>query len=273
MKGRSEFLSPSSSNRAGVRLHALRWGDASAPVVVLLHGGGANAHWWDHLAPGLAHRFQLVAPDFRGHGDSDYPEETSVGGFQSDLEAVLEHLGTAEVFLVGHSMGGHVALDHASRHEGIRGLVAIDPARGGSHRSRRSTRLALTFRRSYASREEAEARYRFYPPAERAAEALRASVAARSVGPDAGERWGYKFDPRWFAVPPRPAPDLSAIRCPTRLIRGAESPLLSEAGAREMAAEIPGAELVEIAEAGHHVQMDQPEAVLASLQSFLGGLL
>ncbi len=55
VKGRSEFLSPS-SNPAGVRLHALRWGDASAPVVVLLHGGGANAHWWDHLAPGLARR-------------------------------------------------------------------------------------------------------------------------------------------------------------------------------------------------------------------------
>lgn len=262
-----------------LHLHFLRWGsrndvdDPARPVVVALHGGGANAHWWDHLAPAWCDRMPVVALDFRGHGDSDHPESLRVGAFNDDLEALLEHLGKSDVFLVGHSMGAAVALDHAARSSDVRGLVLIDPARGGARRSRRTTRLALLFRRTYGSRQEAIDRYRFFPPADHASEALRAAVARHSVRAEQDGRFGFKFDPRWFNLPPRERPDASAVKCPVLVVRGAESPLLSAEGAARWLEDLPDARLVEVPEAGHHVQMDRPEAVRDAVGAFLDALL
>ena len=253
----------------GIRLHAIHHGVESAPALVLLHGGGANAHWWDHLAPELADRFHVVALDFRGHGESDWPEP-EVGAFQTDLVALLEHLRRPDAVLVGHSMGGAVALTHAARaaERGPRALVAVDVTRGAGARSRRAMRLALFAGRSYRTREEAVARYAFLPRSPRAPEALRRHVAEHSVRAD-GDRFGFRFDPRWFALPAAERPALSRIRCPALLVRGAESTLLSPAGAAALAGEIPDARLEEIPEAGHNVHMEQPRAFLAAVRRFL----
>lgn len=264
------FENPRSAN---VVLHALHWGDPLAPILVLLHGGGANAHWWDHIAPALADRHHVVALDFRGHGDSEHPDEQISGAFNDDLEALLEHLGRADVILIGHSMGAHVALDHATRHPKTRALVLIDPSRGGGKRSRRVARLALTFRRTYRSREEAIERYRFLPPSEHASEALRVAIAGHSVREEEGGRWGFKFDPRWFGLPPRPKPDASRVSCPTLVIRGAESALLTPEGVAEWLSEIPNARGVEVPDAGHHVQIDRPEPLSQLLQEFVSQIV
>ena len=91
----------------------------------------------------------------------------------------------APPLLIGHSMGAHVALDHASRFHDVRGLVLIDPARGGARRSRRIARLALALRRNYPSREEALDRFRFVPSADHCSETLRLASdrsQARIVG-------------------------------------------------------------------------------------------
>jgi len=266
-------LTPNSARFAnarssGVELHTLSWGDAGDPMIVLLHGGGANAHWWDHIAPALAHDHRVVALDFRGHGDSEYPEEQIAGAFNDDLEALFEHLGRSDAILAGHSMGAHVALDHATRHPETRGLALIDPSRGGGKRSRRVARLALTLRRTYASREEAVSRYRFLPPSEHASEALRVAIATHSVREEEGGRWGFKFDPRWFGLPPRPRPDPSRVQCPAIVIRGVESNLLTPEGAADWLSEIPLARGAEVAGAGHHVQIDQPDALTRLLCEF-----
>jgi pimeloyl-ACP methyl ester carboxylesterase len=253
----------------GVRLNALHWGDESRPKLVLLHGGGANAHWWDHLAPSLAEPFHVVALDFRGHGDSDHPEELVVGAFDGDLRALLEHFGTEKVFLAGHSMGGNVALRHAAAEPSTRGLVAIDVSRGARRQSTRVARLALALRRTYQSREEAIARYRFLPSTTQANEALRLAIASNSVRREPDGRFGYKFDPRWFTIPPAPRPDLARIGCPTLLIRGDRSELLTRDGAGKLLAEIPDGRLVEIEGAGHHAHLDRPERVLSAMESFL----
>jgi NAD-dependent SIR2 family protein deacetylase len=55
----------------GVTLHDLEWGAAGFPPLVLIHGGSAHAHWWDHIAVELAHTHHVIALDSRGHGDSD----------------------------------------------------------------------------------------------------------------------------------------------------------------------------------------------------------
>jgi pimeloyl-ACP methyl ester carboxylesterase len=262
----------STASLGGVALHAIHHGDPSRPALVLLHGGGANAHWWDEIAPALAERFHVVALDFRGHGDSDAPEPHP-GAFQHDLVGLLEHLGAADAALLGHSMGGHVALEHAARYGGARqprAVVAVDVARGVGTRTRRVMRLALAARRSYKSREEAIARFRFLPPAPGAPEALRARVASASVREQPDGRFGFKFDPRWFALPPDRPPDLARVTSPTLIVRGTESSLLSREGAQALAGEIRGvARLVEIDGAGHNVHLEQPERFLAAVLGFL----
>ncbi len=223
---------------AGVALHAVRRGDRSRTALILLHGGGANTHHWDHLAEPLAESFHVVALDFRGHGESDHPETLESGAFDRDLEGLIEHLGAEHPILVGHSMGGHVALAHAARRGGVGGVVALEVSRGAQRSERRRTRLALAARRTYRSREEAIRRFRFVPRTRGASEALRERIAAHSVREEPDGRFGYNFDARWFSLPTRPAPPVARIACPTLIVRGADSTLLSAEGAAELAAEI-----------------------------------
>jgi len=253
----------------GVRLHTLVWGDPGSPALVLLHGGGANAHWWSHLGPSLADRFRVVALDFRGHGCSDHPRELAKGAFRLDLEALLEHLGREGALLVGHSMGGGVALRHAAGNPLVRGLVLVDVPHGSTRRIGRTARLALSLRRSYRTREEAVARYRFLPAALHASEELRTYIAEHSVREEADGRFGYAFDPRWFSIPPDSRAVLEEVRCPTLVMRGSESDLLSHKGARAVADRLPDARWVEIAAAGHHIQLDRPDAFISELQIFM----
>jgi len=259
----------------GVTLHALHRGDPARPTLILLHGGGANAHWWDAVAPALAEHFHVIALDFRGHGDSDHPDEREPGAFQHDVSALLTHLDEPQAVLIGHSMGGHVAVRHAATcapDARPRALVAVELARGGGSRERRRMRLALAARRTYASREDAVARFRFLPPAPHADEETRRHVAEHSIRTE-GDRFGFKFDPRWFGLPPAPRPELSRIGSPTLLVRGVESTLLTAEGADALAREIPDARIAAIPGAGHNVHVERPEAFLGAVFPFLDGAL
>jgi len=265
----SRFIRFASKTRPNLFLHALTWGDPDAPLLVLLHGGGANAHWWDHLARQWARKRRVIALDFRGHGDSDFPEDLEVGAFNFDLEALCEFLGTAHFDLVGHSMGAQVALDHASRYAETGKLVLLDLARGASRRSRRVARLALALRRTYENKQEAVERYRVIPPSERIEPSLLREIANHSVRQETDGRWGFKFDPRWFTIASRSPPDLSQVQSRVLLVRGGESDLLSAEGADEFIGQLAHARALTIPGAGHHVQLDQPERVLDGLNEFL----
>jgi len=253
----------------GVHLHAVHHGATGPTKLVLLHGAGANAHWWDHLASDLSRHFQVVALDFRGHGDSDFPEQLRAGAFSDDLDALLQHLSAPEAILIGHSLGAHVAVEHAARSAKTPALILLEFTRGASRSRRRATRLALSLGQSYPSREEAIRRFQFLPAAARADEEIRRRIAAHSVRQEANGRFGFKFDPRWFGLPSRGRPDLGNIRCPTLLLRGQESALLTREGALEIASMIPDAQLVEISGAGHHVHIDRPARVLEVMLEFL----
>lgn len=253
----------------GVHLHAELLGDPGSPCVVLLHGGGANLHWWDEIAPSLAERFYVVSLDFRGHGDSDHPEELVVGAFHRDLEALVAQLGREDIAIVGHSMGGHVALDHAARYPRVWGLVAVEVSFGAASRERRRTRLALTLRRPYASREEALARYRLIPSTPGAPESLRRTLAEHSIRELPDGKFVYKFDPRWFGLPPSPHERLDDVRCPALVIRGSQSTLLTREGAESVVAKLPSARLIEISGAGHNVHLERPTEVIVAVTEHL----
>ena len=157
MQGRTErFTGPKLD---GVHLHGVHHGSTGRAKLVLLHGAGANAHWWDHLAPVLAEHFHVVALDFRGHGDSDHPEEHRPGAFGEDLAALVAHLaerGAGQACLVGHSLGAHVAAGHAARRRAGRGEHEQHTARGSEPREVRAevqlSGRAITRARSRAHR-------------------------------------------------------------------------------------------------------------------------
>ena len=104
-----------------------RAADAAAPPVVLVHGTGADAGAWDEVAPRLAERRTVHAVDLRGHGTSAWPGTYSVALMAEDLVGLLDHLPEPAVDLVGHSLGGLVALRAAvARPDRVRRLVLED---------------------------------------------------------------------------------------------------------------------------------------------------
>src|SRR6266851_2676022 len=117
----------------GIKLHYLDWGGNSEPhLILLLHGGGAHAHWWDWVAPLLVSQGQVLALDFRGHGRSQWAGTVGYGpaSYFDDVTALTRHFGR-KVILVGHSMGGAVARWVAAAHpELLDALIIVDAPAG-----------------------------------------------------------------------------------------------------------------------------------------------
>ncbi|MFZ1855035.1 MAG: alpha/beta fold hydrolase, partial [Candidatus Nanopelagicales bacterium] len=86
-------------------------GDPSLPVLLLIHGITSSSATWDPVIPALSEHAHVIAPDLLGHGQSDKPRtDYSLGAFASVLRDLLDHLGHERVTVVGHSLGGGVAM-------------------------------------------------------------------------------------------------------------------------------------------------------------------
>lgn len=95
----------------GVRIEYTDWNRSARDAVLMIHGLGAQGHTWDPIAAQLASRYRVLCPDLRGHGRSDWSRAGyGVRDFASDLAQLLEHVGVSRVDVVGHSLGGRVAL-------------------------------------------------------------------------------------------------------------------------------------------------------------------
>jgi pimeloyl-ACP methyl ester carboxylesterase len=114
-----------------VQLNTVRSG--SGPAIVFLHGLGMSAHTWDAVASHLSDRFAVVAVDLPGHGNSPCPEDPAAftrDAALDDLDDVLSTLDGPAV-LVGHSLGGYLALAHAAtRPDATRGVVVLNTGPG-----------------------------------------------------------------------------------------------------------------------------------------------
>lgn len=113
------------------RLHTVRTGSGSP--IVFVHGMGTSAATWEACGKLLADRFQVIAVDLLGHGDSpvpDDPDEYMRDRALQDLDDVLADLDEPAV-LVGHSLGGYLALAHAATRPGVaRGIVVLNTGPG-----------------------------------------------------------------------------------------------------------------------------------------------
>ena len=131
MSERCGYLPGMAEHRAielgGIRLAYQVWGSPAAPPLVLLHALAEGATDWDGVAPAFARHWRVYAPDLRGHGRSDWPGDYSLEVMRADVLGFLDALGLDRVDLIGHSMGGAVALLLAEEHpERIDRLILED---------------------------------------------------------------------------------------------------------------------------------------------------
>lgn len=219
----------------GVRLVCETAGPADGPPLLLLHALGEDRSSWSAVAAALAaDGRRTVAPDLRGHGDSDHPGDYAFESMRDDVFALLDVLGIEQVAVVAHSMGTIVA-----------SLVAMD-------RPSAVSRLVL---------EEGPAPFPADPPRpvpdgpgpEPVSYDWRAVAAvARQRNAPAARHWD----------------GLAEITAPTLVIAGGRASHLCQSDLARVAARIPGARLTTI-EAGHMVHDTRPSEYLSIVRAFL----
>jgi len=247
------------------------WGTKGQPLVVLLHALGCHKGWWDWVGPELGERYHVVAPDFRGHGESDRAERYGFHDYAADIEQLVTELAGEQYALVGHSMGGYVGMVVASRNRRPPAALVVVDMKTGSTPQELADLAAAAQRpgRSYPSLEDALGRYRLSPP-EHAVPAERlAHVAADSYMQLADGTWADRFDRRALAIEPvEPLSLVAQISCPVLFVRGEKSLVMPAEPAAELA-EAAGASLVTMAGLYHHLPLEAPEALTRQIRSVL----
>lgn len=259
----------------GIDLHYLEWGHPDAPPLVLLHGLTGHAHIWEWMAPALAERYHVYAPDQRGHGDSAHAATYATVDYVADLAALAAHWRLDRFPLAGLSMGGHNALAFAAQHPGrITQLCAIDiPPKLQWHLSPNHTeglRLIAEGHRAYGSFEEAYADARadnMTAPDENLRHRTRHNLHERADG-TFSLKWDPKAQAHWDPVDLWPL--LPSITSPTLLVRADINAYLPQDVAERMAAAIGGdTTIVDVPTSGHSVPTDKPELLAPILIEWL----
>jgi pimeloyl-ACP methyl ester carboxylesterase len=263
----------------GVTLHCLDWGPADAPPVLLLHGITGHARVWDHLAARLVPGRRVIALDQRGHGDSDAAPDDDYreGTMADDVAAFAGSLRLDRFALIGHSMGGRIAIKYAGDHGArLERLVIIDIGPDINLAGLQRVRDMMAKAPERIESEEWAVEYIRRANPLQDVDMLRERVRhGLKRMPDGELTWKYAKGLRdMMREGRRDAVDLweplPRIPCPTLIVRGAESDILSAEVAKKMAERLPDGRLVEIAGAGHTVPADRPEEFAAEIRRFLG---
>jgi pimeloyl-ACP methyl ester carboxylesterase len=275
-----------------LRLTYLDCGKADAPVLILLHGGRDQCHSWDHFVASLCREWRILTPDLRGHGDSEWSSDGQypLECFVYDLASLIDQLALPSVYLVGHSLGGNIALRYAALYpEKVRRLMAIEglgPSPQAyaqeqcvpiAQRLREwigeQRRLAApSARKRYATPEAALERMRSRNP--RLSHDQAGYLTHTGLIRNEDGTYSWKFDDYMKS---RSAIDLTpeelqmlwnSVKCPVSLIYGADS-WASNPEKDGRARYFSNATVAVVPGAGHWVQHDQPAQFLALLHEFL----
>jgi len=266
------------------RIAYLEWGDPrNKDVLVCVHGLARSSRDFDELARALCGHFRVACPDLAGRGDSDRltdPALYVVPQYVSDMVTLIARLDAESVNWVGTSLGGLVGMALAAQAGSpIKRLFLNDvgPVIAKVALERIATYLGQT--PAFNSIEEAEKYIRavsasFGPHTE----AQWRFLTETFVRKDAQGKWRAHYDPRIADEYKRTLHDqdielwylYDAIRCPTMVLRGAQSDLLSRQTVEAMTGRGPKAKVVELAEVGHAPTLLNPDQI-AIVRDFLHG--
>jgi pimeloyl-ACP methyl ester carboxylesterase len=265
---------------AGRQVSALVWGSGPA-AMVLIHGGGQNAHTWDTVA--LALDLPLLAIDLPGHGHSDWPGDARAldpGAMAEDVATVMARLAPDVGMVVGMSLGGMTAIALAARHpQLVKRLALVDITPGVDHDKSSDIAAFLAGPESFASFDEILDRTVQFNPT-RSVSSLRRGVLHNAVQREDGSwTWRHQlgrptnatglhvesvdFGSMWD--------ELERIEAPVLLARGKLSPVVDDADEAEFRRRRPSDQVVTVSDAGHSIQGDQPVELARILAGFLAG--
>jgi pimeloyl-ACP methyl ester carboxylesterase len=253
------------------RVAYYEWGDAANPrVAICVHGLGRNGRDFDVLAEALAPTHRVLAVDMPGRGESDWLAVASDYVFPTyltTLTALIARSGAQSVDWVGTSMGGLLGITAAALPKSPVSRLVVNDV-GPTIEAVALERIGGYFGMdpTFATYAEIEAYIRAVSaPFGPLTDAQWDHMTRTNVRQRADSRWGLAYDPA-IAVPfraePAPVnlwPMWDAIRCPTLLLRGAQSDLLSAATAAEMAARGPKPAVIEFPGIGHAPTLLTPE--------------
>ena len=274
-----------------LRLHYVDWGNPDAPPLLLVHGGRDHCRNWDWVAERFRDDGHVIAPDLRGHGDSQWSTDGNyaMSSYVYDLAQLIHQQELAPVTMVAHSLGGNIALRYAGIYpENVRRLVAIEGL-GPSPKilkERGETPFAERMQDWIAEQRKLSGRMpRRYPSIEDAFRRMQEEnkhlspeqarhLTEQGVIQNEDGTYSWKFDNyvrTWppYDMPGRAIQELwSRIACPTLLVYGSESWASNpeEDGRLE---HFNTAEVVSFEGAGHWVQHDRLDGFCEKVKSFI----
>lgn len=256
-------------------INYLVWSGKGKPGLLLVHGHNAHAHWWDFIAPFFKDDYQTAALDLSGMGDSGHRDEYSADIYAEEIVAVADALDMpADTIVVAHSFGGMMALRAVASNPGrFKGLVLVDSGvRDPEEEKERDRQLERwTKPKVYPDRETAISRFRLQPPQQCDNQYIVDHIARNSVEYDDG--WVWKFDEEQGSRMKREGSiedDLKSVTGKIALIYGENSASYSAKSAAYMKSLKPELEVMELANAQHHLFLDQPLAFVEALKGLLG---
>jgi pimeloyl-ACP methyl ester carboxylesterase len=272
----------------GLTLHYVEWGDPNHETWVLVHGNRDQCRSWDFFVSSLFAQgkanLHVVALDLRGHGDSGwlppglgYRHED----FLLDLEALFQQLKKDSITLIGHSLGGSMALLFTGSFPAkVRRLVLIE-ATGPFARSDEETPELLA---RWLEGDESQLKNRCYPTLKHAVRSIRqkfplvpngaAAHMAKYGTKSTGQGFVWKYDPRArdrsFSIfsEGQIQAFIHRIECPTLLILGKESGFLESPRASRVIL-FKRKKVIEMEGTGHHVPHERPEELARVVVPFL----
>jgi len=252
----------------GARVHYRVWGDRALPGLVLVHGGAAHSGWWDHIAPQL-HSHRVVALDLTGHGDSGRRDAYDMKLWAREVVAVTEAEELDRPVVLGHSLGGWVALTvGVESPDAVAAVAVIDSPIDRQPPEDERLRDRKRPHRSYPTAEEAMARFRTIPTQDVLLPYVLEHIARGSLRHDS-DGWRWKFDPNFWGTRPLLLQLLPQLTGPVALFR-CEKGLVTQEMATEMAALVDGhLPVVDLPDAGHHPMLDRPLTLVAGVRTLL----
>lgn len=246
-----------------VKLH-YREREGGSPTLLFLHGNLASSRWWEKIFPLLPVGWRALALDLRGYGLSDRPASGySVDVWTADVEAFVRAKKIERMVLVGHSLGGAVALQYALDYPSVlAALVLLDPVPAdGLHLGPQVFELLASMQRTLSAMKEG----------------LIATAPAALVDAffDQLVAEGFRSIPAAFKEIPAALsgfdvfPRLSTLSVPTLCLLGEHDLLIPRRDIERMQRRIPNSRLAIISGVGHSPQIENPPAFMKHLLTFM----